>query len=293
MFQLKFEVSQSAAEPLSEQLSEIGALAVTLQDSGDEPLYEPPLGETALWTGNYVIALFETQSDVDAALMQLREFYDEGKLPAFTVEELEDKIWERAWMDDFHPIRFGSRLWIVPSWTSAPDPEAVNILLDPGLAFGTGTHPTTALCLEWLEQTDLADQQVVDYGCGSGILAIAAAKLGATQVVAIDHDSQALEATIDNAEKNSVREMIIVKLPEEAEVELVDIMIANILAQPLIDLSAELASRVKVGGKIALSGILSEQADSVAKAYSPWFDIKPAVQKDGWVLLFGDRTTSC
>ncbi len=289
MFQLKFEVKQSAVEPLSEQLSDIGALAVTLQDSGDEPLYEPPLGETALWKGNYVIALFETQSDVDVALKQLYETRGEEKLPDFAIEELEYKVWERAWMDDFHPIRFGSRLWIIPSWTVAPDPEAVNILLDPGLAFGTGTHPTTALCLSLLDQTDLVDQQVVDYGCGSGILAIAAAKLGAVQVVAIDHDSQALEATLDNAQKNSVQTRIVVKLPEEAEVEPVDIMVANILAQPLIELASELASRVKIGGQIALSGILSEQADAVAKAYSAWFDIKPPVQKEGWVLLFGQR----
>ncbi len=289
MFQLKFEVNKPAAELLSEQLSEAGALAVTLQDSGDEPLYEPELGETALWSGNNVVALFETQNDVDIALVQLRELCGEDKLPAFVIEELKDKVWERAWMDDFHPIRFGSRLWIVPSWTDAPDPKAVNILLDPGLAFGTGTHPTTALCLSFLDQIDLTDQQVVDYGCGSGVLAIAAAKLGAKQIVAIDHDSQALEATVDNAQKNSVQTRIVVKLPEEAEVELVDIMIANILAGPLIDLAAELASRVKVGGKIALSGILSEQAEVVAKAYSPWFDIKPAVQKEGWVLLFGDR----
>ncbi len=289
MFQLKFEVKQPAVERLSEQLSDIGALAVTLQDSGDEPLYEPPLGETALWKGNYVIALFETQSDVDVALKQLYETRGEEKRPDFTIEELEDKVWERAWMDDFHPIRFGSRLWIIPSWAVAPDPEAVNILLDPGLAFGTGTHPTTALCLSFLDQTDLADQQVVDYGCGSGILAIAAAKLGAVQVVAIDHDSQALEATLDNAQKNSVQARIVVKLPEEAEVEPADIMVANILAQPLIELASELASRVKIGGKIALSGILSEQADAVAKAYSPWFDIKPAIQKEGWVLLFGQR----
>ncbi|HEB63533.1 MAG TPA: 50S ribosomal protein L11 methyltransferase [Gammaproteobacteria bacterium] len=289
MFQLKFEVNKSAAELLSEQLSEAGALAVTLQDSGDEPLYEPALGETALWSGNNVVALFETQNDVDIALAQLRKLCGEDKLPAFVIEELKDKVWERAWMDDFHPIRFGSRLWIVPSWTDAPDPEAVNILLDPGLAFGTGTHPTTALCLSFLDQIDLTDQQVVDYGCGSGVLAIAAAKLGAKQIVAIDHDSQALEATVDNAQKNSVQTRIVVRLPEEAEVELVDIMIANILAGPLIDLAAELASRVKIGGKIALSGILSEQAEAVTKAYSPWFDIKPAVQKEGWVLLFGDR----
>ncbi len=290
MFQLKFEVNQSAVEPLSEELSEAGALAVTLQDSGDEPLYEPPLGETALWSGNYVTALFETQSDVDVALARMRASCGEGKLPVFTIEELEEQVWERVWMDDFHPIRFGSRLWIVPSWTDAPDPEAVNILLDPGLAFGTGTHPTTALCLEWLDQnTNLTGQQVIDYGCGSGILAIAAAKLGAKQVIAIDHDAQALEATIDNAQKNSVQTLIVVKFPEEAEVEPVDVVIANILAKPLIELAAELASRVKVGGEIALSGILSEQADAVARAYSPWFDIKPAVQKEGWVLLFGVR----
>ncbi len=292
MFQLIFEVNQASVESLTEQLSEAGALAITLQDSGDEPLYEPPLGETALWTGNYVIALFETKNDIDIALVQLRESCGEKKLPAFKLEELEDKVWERAWMDDFHPICFGSRLWIVPSWTAAPDPEAVNIILDPGLAFGTGTHPTTALCLEWLDQTPLTGQQVVDYGCGSGILAIAAAKLGAKQVVAIDHDAQALEATIDNAEKNSVQTLIVAQFPEESEIECVDLVIANILAKPLIELASELASRVKAGGKIALSGVLSEQASAVVSAYSPWFDIKPAVQKEGWILLFGQRVHS-
>ncbi len=289
MFQLRFAVDQCSAEQLSEQLSEVGAVAVTFQDGGDEPLYEPPPGETALWRHNYITALFATRNSVDAALVQLRRIRGEESLPAFVMEELEEKEWERVWMEDFHPIRFGSRLWIVPSWTDAPDPDAVNILLDPGLAFGTGTHPTTALCLEWLDKTDLDGKRLVDYGCGSGILAIAAAKLGASGVVAIDHDLQALEATFDNAKKNGVQSLIVVKPPEKAAIETVDIVIANILSKPLIALSSKLAARVKTGGKIALSGILREQADTVIEAYRPWFNMNLVSQKDEWLFLSGER----
>ena len=193
-------------------------------------------------------------------------------------------------MDNFHPMRFGQRLWIVPSWHAAPEPDAVNLLLDPGLAFGTGTHPTTALCLEWLDGQPLEGCNVLDFGCGSGILAIAAKLLGAKQLTCTDIDSQALEATRDNANRNAIAEQdMLVYLPQDMPAGQFDVVLANILAGPLVQLAPQLIQHTRTGGRIALSGILAEQAQEVRDAYSNAFALAPTAEKDGWVCISGVR----
>jgi ribosomal protein L11 methyltransferase len=203
---------------------------------------------------------------------------------------VEDKDWEREWMDDFRPLQFGSRLWIVPSWHQPPDPDAANLSLDPGLAFGTGTHPTTALCLEWLDGQDVGGQQVIDYGCGSGILGLAALLLGADHVTGVDTDQQALEASRENARRNEVDESRLdLYLPGDEPGTVADVMLANILAQPLIGLAPHLAGKVKAGGHLVLSGILSSQAREVMAAYEPWFIMDEPEQREEWIRLTGRR----
>jgi ribosomal protein L11 methyltransferase len=282
--QLTFYSTKEKAEALAELLSDAGAAAVTMQDAADQPLYEPPPGATPLWQLTNVVGLFEENVDGHAIVQQLKAQW-QGEFPDFRSEVLEDQDWERAWMDEFKPMRFGERLWIVPSWHEPPEGDTVNILLDPGLAFGTGTHPTTRLCLEWLDGHDVAGKSVIDYGCGSGILALAAALLGAASVIGVDNDPQALVATLDNAARNGVS--LRAYLPKEAPQEPADILVANILAGPLIELAPRLAALVKQGGAIALSGILPEQAESVSSAYSEWFAMQPPVEHDGWIRLEG------
>ncbi len=282
--QLTFYSTKDQAETLADLLSEAGAAAVTMQDAADQPLYEPPPGATPLWQLTNVVGLFAEDTDGDALLEQLKAQWQD-EFPDYRSEVLEDQDWERAWMDDFKPMRFGERLWIVPSWHEPPTGDAVNIMLDPGLAFGTGTHPTTRFCLEWLDGHDIQGKTVIDYGCGSGILALAAALLGAKSVIGVDNDPQALAATLDNAQRNGVS--ITAYLPKEAPTEPVDILVANILAGPLIELAPLLAGLVKEGGAIALSGILPEQADAVSTAYSEWFAMLPAKELDGWIRLEG------
>lgn len=193
-------------------------------------------------------------------------------------------------MDNFQPMRFGQRLWIVPSWHAAPEPDAVNLLLDPGLAFGTGTHPTTALCLEWLDAQQLQGRQVLDFGCGSGILAIAALLLGAEQAVGTDIDIQAIEASRDNAGRNGIDPARFpLYLPEQLPDGQADVVVANILAGPLVELAGQIGERVKPGGLLALSGILVEQAEEVRAAYADKFDLDPTAEKDGWVRITGIR----
>ena len=221
---------------------------------------------------------------------QLRRFLHTADLPECRLTALEERDWVRAWLDHFHPMRFGRRLWICPSCQTPPDPEAVNIRLDPGLAFGTGAHPSTALCLEWLDSADLRGQTLLDYGCGSGILAIAAAKLGAQRVWAVDIDPQALMASDDNAAENEVEDRIELADPSELPATLtVDILIANILAGVLIRLAPELARRVKPGGRLALAGILEAHADAVHAVFNRDFIFGSRRQREDWVLLEGRR----
>lgn len=284
--QFIFNSSPEAADALSDALSEAGAAAVTFQDSADQPIYEPPVGETPLWSATQVIALFDatiSEADMRASVKPFLA----SELPPFKMEAVEDKDWERAWMDDFQPMCFGDKLWIVPSWHQPPQTDAVNILLDPGLAFGTGTHQTTALCLHWLDKADIQGKTVIDYGCGSGILGIAAALLGAERVIAVDTDPQALQATQDNARRNDVT--VETYLPDGCPQLRCDLLLANILAGPLMQLAPLFAKLTHDGSDIVLSGILDSQADDVSASYQPYFKMQKARQFDDWMRLSGVR----
>jgi len=287
--QLRLAISPEQAQPLEDALLGVGAVSVTFMDAEDQPIFEPDLGTTPLWSHTHLLALFEADVDESNLLAHLRLLVD-GQLPAYELERIEDQDWERSWMDNFQPMRFGRRLWIVPSWHAAPEPEAVNLLLDPGLAFGTGTHPTTALCLKWLDSQELTGLQVLDFGCGSGILAIAALLLGAAKAVGTDIDIQAIEASRDNAGRNGIDPARFpLYLPEQLPEGQSDVVVANILAGPLVELAPQIIERAKLGGRLALSGILAEQAEEVRAAYAGHFDLDPTAEKDGWVRITGTR----
>ena len=287
--QLRLAIAPEQASTLEDALLGVGAVSVTFMDAEDQPIFEPDLGTTPLWSKTHLLALFEADVDESNLLAHL-QLLAGGELPDYQLERIEDQDWERSWMDNFQPMRFGRRLWIVPSWHAAPEPDAVNLLLDPGLAFGTGTHPTTALCLEWLDEQDLRGQQVIDFGCGSGILAIAALLLGAEQAIGTDIDPQALEASRDNAGRNGIEPARFpLYLPEQLPVAQADVVVANILAGPLVALAPQITALVKPGGRLALSGVLAEQAEEVRAAYCDTFDLDPAAEKDGWVRISGMR----
>ena len=285
--QFIFSSTPLCADSLSECLSDCGASAVTFEDNADQPIYEPEIGTTPLWQATNVVALFEADVNTQSILSQLSKLLAPIAIPCYRIEAIEDKDWVREWMDNFHPMCFGEKLWICPSWHQPPKPDAINILLDPGLAFGTGTHPTTALCLNWLDQADLKDKSVIDYGCGSGILAIAAALLGAKKVIGVDTDPQALEATQANAERNNVE--IATYLPKDCPNERADVVLANILAGPLQKLAPTLASLSHPNADIILSGILESQADTVSISYQSSFTMQAPAQKEEWIRLVGQR----
>ena len=287
--QLKFDSPPEQADHVSDLLTELGAAAVTFEDGADQPLFEPDPGETKLWNNTRIIGLFETNADLPSVIEQLQQALGEQAPQQFQTNPLEDKDWERAWMDNFKPIRFGQNLWICPSWHTPDEPNATNVMLDPGLAFGTGTHPTTALCMEWLDANPPVDLDVVDFGCGSGILAVAAALLGAKHIKAVDHDPQAVLATNDNAEKNSVSDKINALLPRQFEDKPADLILANILCNPLLELAPRFAEILKPGGQIVLSGILAEQAELILQRYAEWFELQPPTQQDDWVRIDGVR----
>lgn len=291
--QLQIPADPDNADQLEDLLMEMGAEAVSMEDAADQPLYEPDPGTTPLWHQTSVTGLFGSERDIEELCAAVKDAWHQQtqqSLPDIDVTLVEDKDWEREWMDDFKPLRFGERLWIVPSWHDAPDPHAANLLLDPGLAFGTGTHPTTALCLEWLDGQDVESRQVIDYGCGSGILGLAALLLGADHVIGVDTDPQALEASRENARRNKVEDdRLDLFLPADEPDTMVDIMLANILAQPLIGLAPRLAAKVKPGGHLVLSGILSNQAREVMEAYEPWFIMDEPEQREEWIRLTGRR----
>jgi ribosomal protein L11 methyltransferase len=282
--QLTLPVGSADPTPFEDALLAAGACSITLEDAGDDPVLEPPPGETPLWPRVRIKALFDAAAQRDA----LR-----ASFPDAMFEHIEDRAWEREWLKDFRPMRFGQRLWICPGGQRPPLDETIAepclIELDPGLAFGTGTHPTTALCLEWLDAAQLQGRFVVDYGCGSGVLAIAALKLGAAGALAIDIDPQALIATRENAARNQVAQRLTVALPEAAGRGPTGILLANILAKPLMELASSFAERVTPGGSIVLSGILRSQAPAVASRYAAWFDMGPAVIREDWALLHGVR----
>jgi ribosomal protein L11 methyltransferase len=283
--ELHVTTSADLANDLSDQLSEFGAVAVTFQDAGDEPIFEPKPETPRLWHRTIVIGLFDSEHPLDPVIQFL------GKNFSFEQKKIEDEDWERRCLDSFTPLNFGKRLWICPSWHIPPDKEAVNIILDPGLAFGTGTHPTTSLCLEWLDANISNQELIIDYGCGSGILAISALKLGAKRAICIDNDSQALESTLENAERNHLNSgQLTTLLPHELPDMEADILLANILAQPLIELAPKFNILTKKWCKIVLSGILCDQVEKVMDAYKPWFEMKEPIYKGEWALLEGIKT---
>jgi len=288
--QLQLCTDSTHSDALEDALLAAGACSVTLQDGADQPLFEPPPGATPLWNDIRLMGLF-TADRSPQEIVEAIEAALGAQLPTHRIEILEDKDWIREWMDSYQPMRFGTRLWICPSWRTPPEPDAVNLMLDPGLAFGTGTHPTTSLCLQWLDGLDLAGKTVIDFGCGSGILGIAALLLGAKKVIAIDNDPQALLATRDNAQRNGLGDQQIqALLPEQFAADVVaDVVIANILAAPLVALAPQLSAHLRSGGDIALSGILEQQADTVRSAYEPTVCWHSQLQQEDWIRLAGRK----
>lgn len=284
--QLHVNTDRTQAESLEDALLAAGAVSVTLQDRADQPILEPALGETPLWDNTLITGLFDAEIDTKATTEIAAQAFG-SELPSHRWELLEDKDWEREWMKNYQPIHCGHNLWICPSWIDTPDPEATNLMLDPGLAFGTGTHPTTFMCLQWLaEQGPFNGETFVDYGCGSGILGMAALLLGGSHVTGTDIDPQALLATHDNADRNQIaRDSFPVYLPADCPELQADIMLANILAGPLAELAPSLNALTRPGGKLCLSGILATQAETVMEAYRPWFDFDPIRQQEEWVCL--------
>lgn len=277
-------------------LNDLGALSVTLMDAdaatpNERAVLEPGVGETPLWPEITLIALFDADARPELVMHALESFDDGIDLSQAEFREVADQDWERAWMDQYVPLSFGRRTWIVP-WNMAPPPEAegaVIVRLDPGLAFGSGTHPTTALCLRWLDGLVLRGRTVLDFGCGSGILALAALKLGAQAAVGVDNDPQALAASTDNAERNGVGDLLRVYSPEDEPAATYPVVVANILASALEALAETLAARVAPGGVIALSGILHGQEDALLERYATWFDGLEAVQDGDWMRITGTR----
>lgn len=281
---LAVSVASESSEILEAMLWDSGAVSVTLMDAEDQPLFEPGPGEVPLWANLTVTAMYEDDVDTESLAETLRL---QGYEVLYT-DELGDKVWEREWLTQFKPMKFGEHLWICPSGYSVEEPDAVILHLDPGLAFGTGTHPTTALCLEWLDSHLTPGQSLLDFGCGSGILAIAGRLLGARDIVGVDNDPQALVATQDNAERNGVQDDLEVCLPEDFSAGSLypaeyNVVLANILAQPLVDLAHQLSQRVAPGGDLVLSGIMTSQKDWVRKAYH--LELVSEKEMDGWIRL--------
>ncbi len=280
---------------LEAALEDLGALSVSLLDAADagneQAILEPGVGETPLWPELTLLALFDRDINPDLLLHAIEAWDERIDLDGATFRVVEDQDWERAWMDQYAPMQFGTRTWIIPWNMQAPAESAhgVIIRLDPGLAFGSGTHPTTALCLQWLDSLDLRGLEVLDFGCGSGILAIAALKLGATRAVAVDNDPQAQLATQDNAGRNGVDGRISVHSPDNEPEAKYPVVVANILAVALDQLAETLAARVAAGGSIAMSGVLRGQADELLSRYSPWFDQLHIQSLDDWVRITGRR----
>ena len=302
--ELSLTLRSEEQQTVEAALEEVGALAVTLLDadadtSNENAILEPAVGETPLWGSIVLSALFEADTDRSGLVHVLGELLPDLAPGQITFREVADQDWTRVWMDQFKPMRFGERLWIYPWNIEPPAPDdaversgastRVVVRLDPGLAFGTGTHPTTALCLEWLDRTDLHGKRVIDYGCGSGILAIAAALLGAQHVLAIDNDPQALESTRDNAERNSAQARIELALAGDDALAAADVLVANILAGPLHELAPRFAASLKSGGALALSGILRGQEDALCVRYREWFDEIVVTTRDDWVRIDARR----
>ncbi len=283
--QLIIQTTATYVDDICECLQMLGVIAVTLQDAGDEPLFEPAPGTTPCWTQTQIIALFAPDVDLNYIIATVKDQFEITELN-FQCKTLVEQNWQQQLQQEFTPMCFGKRLWIYPSWHTPPNPNTCNVMLDPGLAFGTGTHPTTALCLAWLDRHLQANNTVIDYGCGSGVLAIAAAKLGAKHVWATDNDTQALQATQDNATRNHIdpSQFTIVE-PTKFPPVTCDVLLANILANPLIELATMLVKLVKKNGIIILSGMLKHQRDEVIRAYQPWCKLIAEDDKAQWICL--------
>ncbi|AMU15957.1 MULTISPECIES: 50S ribosomal protein L11 methyltransferase [Burkholderia] len=295
--ELVVELAREHAEALSDALLDLGALSVSVEDAdADTPDEQPLFGEPGLvpdrtaWQHSRVVALLSADHEPAVLLAAAANEIGLAETPKFVVREVEEQDWVRLTQSQFEPIPIGERIWVVPSWHDAPDPDALVLELDPGLAFGTGSHPTTRLCMEWLEQSVKPGQSVLDYGCGSGILAILAKKCGANPVVGIDIDPQAVESARQNSERN--RAEVTYGLPDACPDGEFDIVVANILSNPLKLMASMLASKVKPGGRIALSGVLARQADEVAAVYARYVDISVWREHEGWVCLAGTRRES-
>ena len=293
--QIHITVDKAQVDFTETLLESLGAVSVTLDDAENQDLLEPLPGETPLWNKVIVTGIYAQEDDEQIDVAALETFI-KVQLPdePLRSEFLEDQEWERTWMDAYEPIQIGEKYWIVPEWMEAPEADAVNIKLDPGLAFGTGNHASTFLCLQWLGKTDVKDKIVIDYGCGSGILGVAALLLGAKKVYATDIDPQAVLATQQNAELNGVLENLYVGLPEEFNAEIGDqkanVFVANILAGPLMALASEFSTLIKPEGEFALAGVIEEQVDEVSKVYSEFFDILLVEKRDeNWCRISGKR----
>ena len=288
---VSFLTDASHAEPICDALLEAGALSASIEDADagtpdEQPLFgEPGSVPSSGWTHSRIVALLEPDADIDALLAEAVAAIGLKEVRAYGVETVEEQNWVQLTQSQFDPIRVSERLWIVPSWHETPDPAAVNLILDPGMAFGTGSHPTTRLCLEWLERNVSEGCSVLDYGCGSGILAIAAARLGAARVAGVDIDPQAVEAARSNAERNGVVALFADSAqPVAGEY---DVVVANILSNPLRVLAPAICAHVRSGGRLALSGILREQAEEIMAIYAQWLPMQVADMREDWVCLAG------
>lgn len=287
--QLIIYTNEERAEAFGSFLEGQGAISVTYSDDADSPVYEPEKGSLTLWPNTNVTGLFDEDTNLANVIKHMGNLKCYDDTVRHRIEEVEDKDWTREWMADFQPLQFGNRLWICPSWLEPPEPTACNIMLDPGLAFGTGTHPTTAMCLEWLDAQNMEGKTVTDYGCGSGILAIAALKLGASDTFAIDIDPQAIIASQANAEKNNVAHRLSTHLVKDYQGIPTNIVIANILSGPLKSLFPTLSSLCKKGGSLVLSGILKEQAVELIDVYQDAFDNFVVLESGEWVRIVATK----
>lgn len=287
--QFTMNLDSLEAELVENLFTRHGAHSITFSDAGDDPVLEPAPGKTPLWQETKVTGLFSADADLLLLQDDLLQFFGLDALPANHIETLADCAWEREWLKDFQPISFGGRLWVSPHGMQVADEDPIVVWLDPGLAFGTGTHETTALCLEWLAGLDLTGKRILDVGCGSGILSIAALKLGATSAGGIDIDQQAITASRKNAEDNDVSERLRLSTDLADFHGEYDLVIANILAGTLIEIAAELSKRTMHGGQLALSGILSGQIDEVSSAFADWITLDPPVKRNSWARLTGTK----
>jgi ribosomal protein L11 methyltransferase len=289
-WQLSVQSDPQQLAQTEQALLELGALSLSISDARDEPIYEPLPGEEPLWSLSVITALFDQEQDIETLFDGLVARLPSQQLASIRKSKLADQQWERVHLERYQPMPFGQRLWVCPSWIDPPQADACNIILDPGIAFGTGSHPTTALCLEYLDRYPPVSMRVMDYGCGSGILAIAAARLGAKHIDCIDIDPQALNATIDNIGRNALDpERFSVYLPTAQSLPAVDYLIANILAGPLQELEPLFAEVTRPGGRILLSGILDHQVDHLLSVYARHFELDTATIRDQWCRISGTR----